>query len=119
MEAITFLPSADQRHLLVSERVDQRGPDDPEYRWLIFAIETAERVTELRNDTSAVRFFVFGDSLICESIPHGHVRGGIRVDEPLELQAIPLTGGFAKWKAELRDSFDRGRSRPRGERSVQ
>jgi hypothetical protein len=106
--AITSVPSADQRHLLASERVGEGGPDDPEYRWAIFAIDTAERATELRRDVSASAFFVFGDSVILESPAHGYRRGDLQVDEPLEIHAIRLSTGVAKWEVELRDLGYRG-----------
>jgi hypothetical protein len=102
-QAIAAVPSADQRHLLASERVGEGGPDDPEYRWVIFAMDTADRATELRRDVSAAPFFVFSDSVIFESTPHGYLRGGVRVDEPLEIQSIRLSSGVPKWKVELRD----------------
>jgi hypothetical protein len=102
-EAITSIPSANQRHLLVSERVGDGGPDDPEYRWAIFAMDTAEKATELRNDVSAASFFVFSDSVIFESMPHGYRRGDVPVEEPLEIHAVRLTTGVAKWEIELRD----------------
>lgn len=102
-QAITSVPSADQRHVLASERVGEGGPDDPEYRWAIFTMDTAERTTELRSDVSASPFFVFSDSVIRESTPHGYLLGDVRVEEPLEIQAVRLTTGVAKWKVELRD----------------
>lgn len=106
--AITAVPSADQRHVLASERVGEGGPDDPEYRWGIFAIDTAERAVELRNDVSAAPFFLFDDSVILESLPHGYVRGEAHVDEPLEMRSVRLTTGVPKWEIELRDLSYRG-----------
>ena len=102
-QAITHVPSADQRHLLASERVGEGGANDPEYRWTIFALDTAEQATELRNDVSASPFFVFSDSVILESTPHGYVRGDVVVEKPLEIHAIRLTTGVPKWTVELRD----------------
>lgn len=109
-QAITAVASADQRHLLAGERVGEGGPDDPEYRWAIFALDTAERATELRSDVSAAPFFVFGDSVILESSAHGYLLGDVRVDEPLEIQAVRLSTGVAKWDVELRDLAYRGPS---------
>ncbi|HEV7240020.1 MAG TPA: hypothetical protein VGQ36_12345 [Thermoanaerobaculia bacterium] len=111
--AITSVPSADQRHLLASERVGEGGPDDPEYQWSIFAMDTAAKATELRKDVSAAPFFVFGDSVILESRPHSYLRGELLVEEPLEIHAIRLTTGVAKWEVELRDLSYRG-PRPPG-----
>jgi hypothetical protein len=110
--SITSIPSADQHHLLSSERVGEGGPDSPEYRWTIFALDTAERTTELRRDVSAAPFFVFSDSVILESAAHGYRRGDVRVDEPLEIQAIRLSTGVAKWEVELRDLAYHGRRPP-------
>jgi hypothetical protein len=106
--AVTFVPSSDQRHLLVSERVGEGGPDDPEYLWIVFAGDTADRATELRRDVSAAPFFVFSDSVVFESRPHGYVRGEVWVNEPLEIEAVRLSTGVPKWKAELRDLSYRG-----------
>ena len=106
--AITSLPSADQRHLLASERVGEGGPDDPEYQWSILAMDTAERATVLRKDVSAAPFFVFSDSVVFESRPHSYLRGELLVEEPLEIHAMRLTTGVAKWKVELRDLSYRG-----------
>jgi hypothetical protein len=107
-QAITAVASADQRHLLASERVGEGGPDDPEYSWNIFALDTAEKATDFRRDVSAAPFFVFSDSVIFESIPHSDRRGDVQVDEPLEIHAIRLSTGVAKWEVELRDLGYRG-----------
>ncbi len=106
--AIVALPSADQRHVLATERVGTGEFDDPEYLWSVFAIESAESATELRRDVSAEPFFVFHDSIILESAAHGYVVGELRVDEPLQLRAIRLSTGVVKWQAELRDLGYRG-----------
>ena len=116
--AITAVASADQRHLLASERVGEGGPDDPEYSWGIFVLDTAELATELRRDVSAAPFFVFGDSLILESAAHGYLLGDVRVDEPLEIQAVRLSTGVAKWDVEIRDLTYRGPN-PAGSRRIQ
>jgi hypothetical protein len=111
-QAITAVASADQRHLLASERVGEGGPDDPEYSWNIFALDTAEKATDLRRDVSAAPFFVFSDSVIFESVAHAYRRGDVQVDEPLEIQAIRLSTGVAKWEVELRDLGYRGPTPP-------
>jgi len=110
--AITSVASSDQRHVLASERVGNGGPDDPEYRWSIFATDTAEKATELHRDISASPFFVFGDSLIVSSPAHGYTRGQLIVEEPLELHAVRLTSGVPKWEVELRDLEYRGKVPP-------
>lgn len=101
--ALIAVSSADQQHLLATERVGGGGPDDPEYRWLIFAMDTAQQVTEFRRDVSAAPFFVFSDSIAIVSQPQWYVRGGVRIDEPLQLQAVRLSTGVATWNVELRD----------------
>jgi hypothetical protein len=110
-QAITTMPSADQRHVLASERVGEGGPDDPEYRWLIYATDSAEKATELRRDVSAAPYFVFGDSVILESRPHGYRSGELLIEKPLEIHAIRLTTGVPKWEVEVR-SLEYRRSAP-------
>lgn len=106
--ALIAVPSADQRHLLATERVGQGGPDDPEYRWLIFTMDAAQPVMELRRDVSAAPFFVFSDSIVLVSQPQWYLRGGVRIDEPLQLQASRVSTGVATWNVELRDLNYRG-----------
>jgi hypothetical protein len=101
--ALVDVASYDQAHLLVSERVGGGGPDDPEYHWIVYAVETGERISELRRDVSAAPFFVFGDSIVLTSQPRTYIRGDVRVDEPLQLQAFRLSSGVPKWNVELRD----------------
>jgi hypothetical protein len=102
------MPSADQKHVLVSERVGQGGPGDPEYRWLVYATETGELATELRRDVSSGQFFVFGDSIVFQSQPHWNLVNGVRIDEPLQIEAVRLSTGVLKWTVELRDLTYRG-----------
>ncbi len=110
--ALVAVASADQRHLLASERVGEGGPDDPEYEWKIFSTETGDRAAELRRDVSAAPFFVFSDSVVFESRPHGYLRGDLRVEEPLEIHSVRLSTGVPKWKVELRDLSYRGPTPP-------
>jgi hypothetical protein len=111
-QALFGVASADQHHLLASERVGDGTPDNPEYRWVVFSIDTAARTSELRSEVSAAPFFVFSDSLIFESRPHGYLRAGVQVDEPLTMQAVRLSTGVPQWKVELRDLSDRGHIPP-------
>ncbi|HEY0372024.1 MAG TPA: PQQ-binding-like beta-propeller repeat protein [Thermoanaerobaculia bacterium] len=107
--ALVHVASFDQRHLLVTERVGDGGPDDPEYRWQVFAMDTGERATELRRDVSATPFFVFGDSIVLISPPHAYRNGDTLVEVPLKLEAFRLSTSVAKWNVELRDLTYRGR----------
>lgn len=111
--ALVHVASYDERHLLVTERVGEGGPEDPEYRWQIFAMDSGERATELRRDFSAAPFFLFADSIVAIEQPHGFLRGGVMVDEPLKLEAVRLSTGAPKWNAELRDLTYRGKVPPR------
>jgi hypothetical protein len=110
--AIVALPSADQRHVLATERAGMGGPEDPEYSWSVFRTDTAEKVTELRRDISAAPFFVGQDSIIVVSPAHGYGVGDVRVDEPLEIQAVRLSSGDSKWQVEIRDLTYRGELPP-------
>jgi hypothetical protein len=111
-KAVTAVPSADQRHLLASERAGEGGPDDPEYRWRIFANDTGELVTELRRNVSAAPFFVFTDSVIYEARPYWYLRGTLRVEEPLKIEAVRLSSGVPSWNVELRDLSYHGKRPP-------
>jgi hypothetical protein len=114
--ALVNVASFDQRHLLVTERVGEGGPDDPEYRWQVFAMDTGERATEFRRDVSAAPFFLFEDSIVLVSQPQALRRGEVLVKEPLKLEAFRLSTGVAKWNVELRDLTYRGQVPPRPRR---
>ena len=106
--AIVALPSAEEKYLLASERVGEGGPDDPEYRWSIFSLETAERVGEMRRDVSAAPFLVWNDNVVFESRPHGYRVGEVWVDEPLKIRAIRLSRGVPVWDRTVRHLEYRG-----------
>lgn len=110
---VTWIASSDQQHLLASERVGKGGPDDPEYRWLVYSLDTAARVAEVRREVSAAPFIVFGDSVVLESRPHGYLSGNVPVTEPLAIQAVRLSTSVPKWKVELRDLSYHGATPPR------
>jgi hypothetical protein len=106
--AVTALPSADQTHLLASERAGKGGPSDPEYLWSVFSLETGGRVGEVRSDVSAAPFFVWKDALVFRSQPRGYRRQGRWVEEPLQIRALPLRGGAPLWERPVRDTAYRG-----------
>ena len=106
--AVTTISSLDQHHLLAAERVGAGGEEDPEYRWVIFAMETGDRITELRRDVSAGPFFLWKDNVVFESPAHGFRSGGVWVDEPLQIRAVRASSGSPVWTSELRDLEYRG-----------
>ena len=107
-KAIVALASAAQTHLLASERVGAGGPQDPEYRWSIFTIDTGERVTELRRDASAAPFFVWKDAVVFESRPYGYLVGDHWIEEPLKIRSIRLSRGVPTWDRPVRHLEYRG-----------
>jgi hypothetical protein len=111
-KALVSLPSLDQAHLLVIERVGAGGPQDPEYRWSIFSVETGERVGELRRDVSASPFVVWKDRLLFLSPAGSHVDGGRSVEDPMTLRAVDLRSGQTKWEKVIRDLEYRGELPP-------
>jgi hypothetical protein len=111
-KALAALPSADQRHVLVSERVGAGGPGDREYRWSIFSLETARQVGETRRDESAAPFFVGKDRLLFVSQPRGYLSGEKWIEEPLRVRAVALAGGGPIWDRAIRDLEYRGATPP-------
>lgn len=107
-KAIVALPSAEEKHLLASERVGEGGPDDPEYRWSIFSLETGERIGEMRRDVSAAPFVVWKDNVVFESRPYGYRIGEVWVDEPLKIRASRLSRGEQVWDRTVRHLEYRG-----------
>jgi hypothetical protein len=110
--ALVALASADQQHLLASERVGTGGPSDPEYRWSIFSLESGERVGELRRDVSASPFFVWKDEIVFISQPYGLRSGDEWIEEPLKVRAFRLTDGGPVWDRAVRDLEYRGTTPP-------
>ncbi|MFL6247776.1 MAG: hypothetical protein ACJ74H_17260 [Thermoanaerobaculia bacterium] len=110
--AIVALPSAERKYVLASERVGEGGPQDPEYRWQIFSLESGQRVGELRRDVSAAPFFIHGDNVIYESRPYGYRVGEVWVDEPLKIRALRLSQGGQVWDRPVRHLEYRGEVPP-------
>ena len=107
-KVITAMPSAEEKYLLASERVGEGGPDDPEYRWSIFSLETAERLGELRRDVSAAPFLVWKENVVFESRPYGYRVGEVWIDEPLKIRALRLSRGVPVWDRTVRHLEYRG-----------
>lgn len=110
--ALLALASADERHILVSERVGSGEPGDPEYRWSIVSTETGDPIGQVRRDVSAAPFFLRNDAVIFESQPHGFRRGDAWIDEPLEIVAVRLPNGAPVWERAIRDLEYRGTMPP-------
>ena len=106
--AIVALPSAEQKYVLATERVGRGGPQDPEYRWQIFSLESGERLGELRRDVSAAPFFLHGENVIYESRPYGYRVGKVWVEEPLKIRALRLMEGAQAWDRPVRHLEYRG-----------
>ena len=107
-KAIVALPSAERKYVLASERIGRGGPQDPEYRWQIFSLDSGERVAELRRDVSAAPFFIHGDHVVYESRPFGYRVGDVWVDEPLKIRALRLSQGVQAWDRPVRHLEYRG-----------
>lgn len=106
--ALLGLPSADRRHIVVSERAGEGSTTDPEYRWAIVSLENGTRIGELRRNVSAAPFFLTRDNVVYESRPHGYKSGESWIVRPLELEAVRLSGGIPVWNREIRDLDYRG-----------
>jgi hypothetical protein len=106
--AVTVLPSADQRHLLASERVGGGGPEDPEYRWSIFSMATGQRIGRLFADVSGAPFFVWGDAIVFEHPPYGRRSGDDWLESPLQVRSVLLASGDLAWERPVRDLEYRG-----------
>jgi len=109
---IAALRSADGGYVLVSERVGAGGPDDPEYRWSVWSLDKGEKQGEVRRDISASPFFVQKESLVFTAQPHGYLRGGSWIDEPLKIVSIRLSSGSPQWDRAIRDVAFRGQVPP-------
>jgi hypothetical protein len=101
-------PSADYRHLLASKRVEDGDPAAENYLWRVISLETGERVAEAHHQVPGAWFFIWGDRLIHEARPQGHLVGDRWVGAPLRLRAIDLKTGAEVWTRPYRDTAYRG-----------
>jgi photosystem II stability/assembly factor-like uncharacterized protein len=103
----THYLSADERHFIVSRRVD----DDPvrkKYMLTVYARDTKQRVGEFRSYQSAMPFFVTGTTIIYETGPYVFRTSAGLVDEPLKIRALDLRTGKELWSRQIRDTKYRG-----------
>jgi hypothetical protein len=110
------LASADRGHVLAAERVGAGGPQDPEYRWSIFSVDSGDFVGELRRDISASPFVVWNGTLVFETPRIGYRTGETWVDEPLKIRGLRLSNGASLWDHEIRDLSYQGTTPPRRRR---
>ena len=106
--ALLSLVSADGRHLLAVDEAAAGRPEQPEYVWSIFALESGERLGEMRRPFSATPFVVFEDRLIFVPPPRGRRHEGRWIEDPLSLCAVKLPDGEPQWERPLRDLEYRG-----------
>ncbi len=107
---ILELPSADQRHMLLSQRVAPGQPD--EYLWTFVTRSTGEILAEIRADTSFAHFYIRDKRLIFEQKPAGDLVDGRVVFGPKKLICVDLHGESLEaaevWAHEVRDLTYRG-----------
>jgi hypothetical protein len=106
--AATQYESADGRHILASERLD----DDrvwAKYRWTVYERSSGRRLGEFRTYLSFTPFIVRGSLLIYETTPYA-VAGA--EEQPAKLRAISLTTGREVWSVPVRETVYRGPSPP-------
>ena len=105
-EAIGQWPSADGRHLLISQRV---APGEVnEYLWNLYSLETGARVGQVRNHFSRAFFAVDGTRLIHDVWPFSHRVNGEMVDIRRQVQAVDLSSGAVLWQRPLRETVYHG-----------
>lgn len=96
--------SADQRHVLASERV----ADDREfrkYRWTIFDAATGTRLGETRSHVAFAPFVVRDNVLVFDTTPYAVAGGGT---EPAKLRGVDLATGAERWSLPVREVVYRG-----------
>lgn len=103
-EKLSALPStqyrsADNRHILVSEKL---GNDSEwnKYRWTVYESGSRRRIGEVRSHLSFTPFYVQDDVLIFETTPY---RERTKAPEPAKLRAVSLQSGVEVWSVEVRE----------------
>ncbi|MEM7049948.1 MAG: hypothetical protein AAF604_09815 [Acidobacteriota bacterium] len=99
-------PSADGRHLLVTQR-HARGEAE-EYEWSLLSLETGESVGRLRHRQAHSPFFVDDDHVVLIERPFGRRSGEEWEESPRRLHAIVLGSGSSVWERTLRSTQLRG-----------
>jgi hypothetical protein len=102
-------PSANQKHLLANKADYETQPP---WHWLIFSIDSGERVAEINMESPGARFFIGRNQLIYESPPQRRLVVGKWLYEPLKLRAIDLESNNERWSRPIRDTVYRGPSPP-------
>jgi hypothetical protein len=96
--------SADGRHVLASERVDDDRVWD-KYQWTIYERSSGRRLGQFRTHLSFTPFVVRGPLVIFETTPFAR-RGA--AEEPAKLRAVSLETGREVWAVEVREIVYRG-----------
>lgn len=105
-EPIVQWPSADRKHLIVSQRVAPGSPD--EYLWNVYSLATGARVGEVRNHFSKADFYVEGSRLVHEVWPYSQRVNGKMEKVDRAVQAVDLSSGTVLWSHPLRETAYRG-----------
>jgi hypothetical protein len=102
--ATTQYESADGRHIVASERLD----DDrvwAKYRWTVYERGSGRRLGEFRTHLSFTPFVVRDSLLVYETTPYAV---GSEEGQPAKLRAINLTTGQEAWSVAVRETVYRG-----------
>lgn len=99
--------SADGRHLMLSERVEE--PSYPRrYEWFIWARQPLTLRGSLQNFQRQNSFAVMEDLVVVEIRPHAVRQGDEMVATPLSLRAYSVYDGREIWTRAIRDTTYRG-----------
>jgi hypothetical protein len=96
--------SADDRHLLQSERIGD-GTAWEKYRWTIYDSGTRKVIGEIRSHLSFAPFVVRGATIVFETTPYW-LKG--KDAEPAKLRGISLETGKQLWAVPVREIVWRG-----------
>jgi len=100
--------SADSRHLLASALAEAGPSSVPQYRWVVFSLETGERLGEVRREEPGAAFCVIGSRLVYESPRSSRTVDGREIEAPITLRAVDLATGAPVWSRPVRDTAHRG-----------